>query len=117
MPCGRPNLLNGVVTAPLRSDAVNGVVGRRERRPGHVERAIGAEREVKRRHARRQRRERGRVPVAIDAEDRARSIADKERAVGAETPARTRRRDRSRTARSSRRGDTRYTVPSKRLDT
>ena len=63
----------------VEPDAVDDVV-RRERGAGHVER-IAAHREVKRGHARRQRRERRGLAVAVDREDGARTVADEQRPV------------------------------------
>ena len=59
-----------------------------ERRPGHVQRVVGAEREVKRRDARRQRRERRRAcPSRSTRKIVPGSIADEQRAVGRERQA------------------------------
>ena len=89
-------------TVPSAIDAIERVV-RRQRRAGDVQRAVGPEREMKRRDARRQRRERRRVaardrPRRSCPSDRRRTACRRSR-----TPARRRRRDRWRTARRCRR--------------
>ncbi len=86
----------------VRGDAIE-LVARRQRRSRDIERVVGAEGEMKRRDAWRQRREGFRPAALVDAEDRPRAIADKQRAVGVRTRARRPRRDRGRTARPRRR--------------
>ena len=60
-PCGRPNRLRRGVTSPSGVDPVDAVVGR-QRRCGHVQRAVGRERQMECRDARRQRGERRALP-------------------------------------------------------
>ena len=59
-------------------------VVRRQRRGGRIQRAVGPDREMKRRDACRQRGESDCAAIGVHAKDRAGAIADKQRAIGRE---------------------------------